>query len=117
MHHYVCVNCNASPAKSRDCRSGSLASLFWLRTHWDTYKNDPIAFANGVPRVGEGSELNSIQHTSDIFTSLIDAFKFFPSFLLLGFVGYAVNRWRGFQVWARSLSAAAARGCTVCAHR
>ena len=117
MHHYVCVNCNAPRAKSCGCRSGSLASLFWLRTHWDTYKNDPIAFANGVPRVGEGSELNNIQRTSDIFTSLIDAFKFFPSFLLLGFVGYAVNRWRGFQVSARSLCAAAARGCTVCAHR
>jgi len=30
--------------------------------------------------------------------ALITAFKFFPSFLALGYVGYAISRWRDFQM-------------------
>ena len=77
--------------------SGAVSTGFWLVVFWETYKRDAKAFAEGYAFTGEGSYFKAIERSAAAFASLIDAFKFFPSFLLLGFVGYAVNRWRAFQ--------------------
>jgi hypothetical protein len=75
--------------------SGSLASLFFLLVKWDTYKYDPTAFANNRPSTMEGNFMTTvIQETGSKFQTMIGTFAFLPAFLMLGYLGYTVGRWR-----------------------
>ena len=77
--------------------SGALATYLYLCIMWETYRWDPVAYAQGNPASFAGSYMSLLNETGKKISSLVTAFKFFPSFLALGYVGYAITRWRSFQ--------------------
>ena len=77
--------------------SGCIATYFYLVVNHQTFQMDFQAFSNNTPWTAEAGFYANIKHSREAFTSLIDAFKFFPSFLQIGFLGYAVSRWRSNQ--------------------
>jgi hypothetical protein len=78
--------------------SGCLATLFHLLIYWETYQKDAILHAENKAFSEEGSAMAMVRDAAVSFESLISSFKFFPSFLQIGYLGYAVSRWRAFQV-------------------
>jgi len=79
--------------------SGCVATFMYLLICWETYKKDPSLFQLNQPVSGDGTTMMSVKHAASSFESLVSAFKFFPSFLQIGYLGYAVSRWRAFQQW------------------
>jgi hypothetical protein len=77
--------------------SGSVATYFYLVVYHQTFQKDFHAFELGTPWMDQAGFYQTITNSNSAFRSLIDAFKFFPSFLQIGFLGYAVNRWRLHQ--------------------
>ena len=83
--------------------SGGWATFFHQWVMWETYISDPVAFARGVPFRSEESFIKMVETTGRQFNQLITAFKFFPAFLALGYVGYSITRWRAFQIYCYNL--------------
>jgi hypothetical protein len=83
--------------------SGCVATLFYLLIFWETYQKDASLFLLNQPVSGEGTTMASVRHAASSFESLISGFKFFPSFLQIGYLGYAVSRWRAFQDWGYNI--------------
>eukprot|EP00277_Geminigera_cryophila_P024202 CAMPEP_0179462078 /NCGR_PEP_ID=MMETSP0799-20121207/44575_1 /TAXON_ID=46947 /ORGANISM="Geminigera cryophila, Strain CCMP2564" /LENGTH=923 /DNA_ID=CAMNT_0021264863 /DNA_START=81 /DNA_END=2854 /DNA_ORIENTATION=- len=77
--------------------TGALSTLFYLIVRWQTFQLDVVAFQGGHPTRMEGTFMQIIEKCSGQISGLINAFLLLPSFLLLGYLGYAVSRWRGFQ--------------------
>jgi len=77
--------------------SGALSTLFFLIIRWETFKFDVASFQQDLPTLKEGTLMQGIDKTSGQISGMINAFLLLPSFLLLGYLGYAVSRWRGFQ--------------------
>ena len=77
--------------------SGALSTFLYLYMTWETYVQDPTAYSLGNPATFDGSTSDLVDRTGKKISSLVTAFKFFPSFLALGYVGYAIDRWRSFQ--------------------
>ena len=86
--------------------SGAGATYFYLLIRWETYRLDPIAFAQNNPASHGGSYSMLVSETGKKISALVTAFKFFPSFLALGYVGYAIQRWRSFQSACYSIQGA-----------
>ncbi len=86
--------------------SGTIATYFYLVVNHQTFQKDFEAFDAGTPWMDEASFYMTISHSNSAFRSLIDAFKFFPSFLQIGFLGYAVSRWRDNQAATYNLMGA-----------
>ena len=83
--------------------SGCLATPFYLLIYWETYQKDAILHAEHKAFSEEGSTMASVKDAGASFESLISSFKFFPSFLQIGYLGYAVSRWRAFQDWGYNI--------------
>ena len=77
--------------------SGAGSTYIYMLIKWETYRMDPISYSQGTPAEFSGSYSQLTNETGKKISSLITAFKFFPSFLALGYVGYAIQRWRTFQ--------------------
>jgi hypothetical protein len=77
--------------------SSALGSLFYLLLYHEVYKYDDTAFRAGHTLTGEDSIAYVIATTAAATRDITNSFKFFPSFLLIGYVGYTVSRWRDFQ--------------------
>jgi hypothetical protein len=84
--------------------SSAVASFFRQYVTWETYTTDPVAYTNGDPTSGYGTMLDTLNKTNQKFSALIGAFIFFPAFLQIGYLGYAVNRWRSFQALGYSVT-------------
>lgn len=77
--------------------SGALSTALYQYISYETYKHDPVAYTLGNPFDDEGSTFQFVVLTGRKIDQLTTGFKFFPSFLALGYVGYAISRWRDFQ--------------------
>ena len=77
--------------------SGAASTFFYQLVRWETFKTDPLAFVEGNPTRAPGSFLHTLESSGLKVSSLIGAYAFFPTFLQMGYVVYAVGRWRGFQ--------------------
>ena len=62
---------------------------------------DPVAYDLGVATDVGVSDL--IKQTCNKIQQLISSFKFFPSFLALGYITYALGHWRTFQTLGYSI--------------
>lgn len=78
--------------------SGSLATFFYLLMSWQAYQYD-----SELPPVSARTFSKSFIFVRDSLNSMISSFKFFPNFLLVGYLGYTVSRWRGFLSTAYSI--------------
>ena len=75
--------------------SGGIASFFYLALRHDAYRLEPKAYEDRTrPENGDMNRL--LLASSDAISTATRSFQFFPSFLLLGYVGFIVNRWRDF---------------------
>jgi len=83
--------------------SSALGSLFYLLLHHEAYVYDDAAFRAGHTLTSDGSIAYVITTTAVATRDITNSFKFFPSFLLIGYVGYAVGRWRKFQSYGYSM--------------
>ena len=77
--------------------SGAGGSLIYLLVRWDTYKLDAVAWAVDRPTDMPHSLTESFGQTRARLNDLTANFLFFPTFLSIGFLGFAVNRWLSFQ--------------------
>ena len=77
--------------------SSALSTVFYQLVRWETFKTDPEAWALDNPTRLEGSLLATVESTGSRVSMLIAAYVFFPTFLQMGYVVYAVGRWRSFQ--------------------
>lgn len=76
--------------------SSSLGTIFWIMLKYEAYHVDPHAFSEGAHATQIGTFGHSFSSSASAFNSVTSSFKFFPSFLMLGYVGFTVNRWRSF---------------------
>ena len=53
--------------------------------------------------MGDAPFVRAFITSKDILSELVDAFKFFPIFLLLGYLKYAVGRWHQFISYGYSI--------------
>ena len=83
--------------------SGALGTLFYQLITWETYRKDSVAYAQGIPAQFDDSISQLVQQTGQKINEMITAFKFFPSFLALGYISYAINHWRTFQTMCYSI--------------
>ena len=81
--------------------SGAWATFFYQYITWETYMTDPVAYDLGVATDVGVSDL--IKQTGNKIQQLIASFKFFPSFLALGYITYALGHWRTFQTLGYSI--------------
>lgn len=77
--------------------SGAASTLMYLLVRWDTYALDPIAWAAGRPTDMPLSISYQLEQLRGHMGNLASNFLFFPTFLSIGFLGFAVNRWLSFQ--------------------
>jgi len=77
--------------------SGPISTFCYQYIKWETYRFDPVAHSKGIATMQDGTFTQTLQQSAEKFESLITAFKFFPAFLQIGYLGYAVSRWREFQ--------------------
>ena len=77
--------------------SGAGSTLMYLLVRWDTYAVDPVAWAAGKPTDKALSVSYQLEQLRDHMGNLASNFLFFPTFLSIGFLGFAVNRWLSFQ--------------------
>ena len=61
--------------------SGAMSTFYYQTIYWETFTVDPIAFSEGTAYDEKGSFMKTVENSRDSFQTLIDAFKFFPSFL------------------------------------
>jgi len=78
------------------CLSSALSTLLWLINSHSSYTRDH-------------TKVGLILQMQTAMESLMDDFKFFPTFLLLGYMNYVVGRWqdfvtRGWQIQESILS-------------
>lgn len=78
---------------------GTINTLFYQIIKWQTYIHDHAAFAEGILTPKEALFYDSVGQTvtAQAVSALISSFKFFPAFLQLGYIRYAVSHWRDFQ--------------------
>ena len=86
--------------------SGAASTLFYQIVQWQTYTMDPTAFAKEMPTVKPGTYYQTLKLSGDKFEQLIGVFVFFPSFLQIGYLLYAVERWRTFQDYGYNIMGA-----------
>lgn len=86
--------------------SGAVSTYIYMLIKWETYRLDHVSYARNAPADFDGSYSQLVYETGKKISSLITAFKFFPSFLALGYVGYAIQRWRSFQATCYSIQGA-----------
>ena len=77
--------------------SGAASTLMYLLVRWDTYAVDPVAWAAGKPTDKPLSISYNLEQLRGHMGNLASNFLFFPTFLSIGFLGFAVNRWLSFQ--------------------
>ena len=77
--------------------SGAASTLMYLLVRWDTYAVDPVAWAAGRPTDKPLSISYQLEQLRGHMGNLTSNFLFFPTFLSIGFLGFAVNRWLSFQ--------------------
>ena len=77
--------------------SGAASTLMYLLVRWDTYAVDPVAWAAGKPTDKPLSISYQLEQLRGHMGNLTSNFLFFPTFLSIGFLGFAVNRWLSFQ--------------------
>ena len=77
--------------------SGAASTLMYLLVRWDTYAVDPVAWAAGKPTDKPLSISYQLEQLRGHMGNLASNFLFFPTFLSIGFLGFAVNRWLSFQ--------------------
>ena len=77
--------------------SGAGATFMYLLVRWDTYRVDAVAWAADRPTDRPLSLTESFEQTKTHLINLTANFLFFPTFLSIGFLGFAVNRWLSFQ--------------------
>lgn len=58
---------------------------------------DEVAFQLGVTTQAKGTYSAYFSELQRSFSEIVDSFKFFPNFLLIGYLAYTVGRWRGFM--------------------
>jgi len=75
--------------------SGGVATILWIVIQYETYQADDQAFIEGRLATGV-STFARLERVSAAFNNVTSSFKFFPSFMILGYVGYTMSRWRGF---------------------
>jgi hypothetical protein len=83
--------------------SSALGSLFYLLLYHEVYKFDDAAFRAGHIFSDDSSIAHVISMTGIATRDITNSFKFLPSFLLIGYVGYSVGRWRKFQSYGYSI--------------
>jgi len=77
--------------------SSSLGSLFYLLLNHEVYQDDDAAFRAGQALTSDTSIANMLAMTAVATRDITSSFKFFPTFLLIGYVGYIVTRWQNYQ--------------------
>eukprot|EP00930_Biecheleria_cincta_P039858 TRINITY_DN27358_c0_g1_i1.p1 TRINITY_DN27358_c0_g1~~TRINITY_DN27358_c0_g1_i1.p1 ORF type:complete len:878 (+),score=132.75 TRINITY_DN27358_c0_g1_i1:97-2730(+) len=75
--------------------SGSISSACWLVLRHEVYQMDDAKFAAGLA-TPDGTLSRSFAASARAFDSFTNNFKFFPAFLILGYVGFTISRWRDF---------------------
>jgi hypothetical protein len=77
--------------------SGAISTVCYQFIKHETFKLDAEAWAANLPTKAPGSIHAFIDDLGDRAALLISAYAFFPTFLQMGYVVYAVGRWRNFQ--------------------
>mmetsp|Transcript_28849 Transcript_28849/g.88450 ORF Transcript_28849/g.88450 Transcript_28849/m.88450 type:complete len:696 (-) Transcript_28849:628-2715(-) len=79
--------------------SGAAGSLLYLILRWEAYRMDDVAFRQNQAVAGE----DVIMRHAGAIQDITDSFKFYPSFLLMGYLGYSIGRWRQFLNYGYSI--------------
>jgi len=77
--------------------SGAISTVCYQLIKHETFRTDSVAWAANIPTKSAGSMHAFIDDLGDRAALLISAYAFFPTFLQMGYVVYAVGRWRNFQ--------------------
>jgi len=77
--------------------SGSISTVCYQLIKHETFMIDATAWAANTSTKSPGSLHAFIDDLGDRAALLISAYAFFPTFLQMGYVVYAVSRWRNFQ--------------------
>jgi len=78
--------------------SGFFGTLMYIVVRQETFQFDAEAWASGKMSTVAGTFGSSMENITETLDDMQVAFAFLPSFLLFGFVGFAVDRWRSYQM-------------------
>jgi len=75
-----------------------MGTMYYMAIRYETYEYDEVAWAaGGMATDSRAIFTASMDVLSTRMSAISNSFLFFPSFLSIGFVGFAVSRWQSFQ--------------------